>query len=492
MFACSRRSVFCQYRSVTRSFTPTSKQSVHKLSTIRRSVHQQSNESKQPAWAKHQSMWTHVSQSVIRITGKDITKFLNGLCTINLVELEKQATAQATISPSDISASQSNNQPVKAGYTVFLNPKGRFLFEAFIIPTSTAHYLIVPSTNPQPNTSTSQSESQSDDQSSTQSNNPSISELAVQHLSKYNIRNRAKIETIPAVHIVSITSDNRSSIQPISGFQFVDPRTPALGLRSVLLEHPITQLTSESIEQSALQLVETSQYVPGLAYDLLRILHCVPSSALILDQPLDQSINQSNIKSLSDPSINSSINQSVELITGKSLPLECNLDTVNAVSFSKGCYLGQEIIARHKYVGVLRKRLYTVILEPISQSNIEPNSQSKLIKEDELFGSASANNQSATQTVVQPFDSSLIDWTFPSTEVGPIAVTSHKTNTQSNEQPSEQVNDQSTPCGFIYSMHFNAAIAQLRCEMVENDCELRCVIRDQAHRVRVVDRPLLE
>jgi folate-binding protein YgfZ len=31
------------------------------------------------------------------------------------------------------------------------------------------------------------------------------------------------------------------------------------------------------------------------------------------------------------------------------IPLEVNLDLTNCVSFSKGCYLGQELTARTKY-----------------------------------------------------------------------------------------------------------------------------------------------
>ncbi|MSR14677.1 MAG: folate-binding protein [Gammaproteobacteria bacterium] len=39
------------------------------------------------------------------------------------------------------------------------------------------------------------------------------------------------------------------------------------------------------------------------------------------------------------------------------LPQELNLDVINAVSFDKGCYPGQEIIARLKYRGAVKSRL---------------------------------------------------------------------------------------------------------------------------------------
>ena len=43
-------------------------------------------------------------------------------------------------------------------------------------------------------------------------------------------------------------------------------------------------------------------------------------------------------------------------------PLESNLDFVGGVSFSKGCYLGQELTARTYHTGVTRKRLVPVTL----------------------------------------------------------------------------------------------------------------------------------
>ena len=45
---------------------------------------------------------------------------------------------------------------------------------------------------------------------------------------------------------------------------------------------------------------------------------------------------------------------------GEALPLEYNLDGVNAVSFDKGCYIGQELTARTHFTGVIRKRIMAV------------------------------------------------------------------------------------------------------------------------------------
>lgn len=42
---------------------------------------------------------------------------------------------------------------------------------------------------------------------------------------------------------------------------------------------------------------------------------------------------------------------------GEAIPLEYNLAGLNAISFEKGCYIGQELIARSHHRGVIRKRL---------------------------------------------------------------------------------------------------------------------------------------
>ena len=76
-------------------------------------------------------------------------------------------------------------------------------------------------------------------------------------------------------------------------------------------------------------------------------------------------------------------------------PLELNYDQLR-VSFTKGCFRGQEIVARMKYLGVNRRKFSTVIADPISGSCKEMKSIgdriyyqdyeifNSLIKRDEL------------------------------------------------------------------------------------------------------------
>lgn len=49
-----------------------------------------------------------------------------------------------------------------------------------------------------------------------------------------------------------------------------------------------------------------------------------------------------------------------DLLIEKSFLLENNFEELNGVDFKKGCYVGQELTARTKYRGLVRKRLYRI------------------------------------------------------------------------------------------------------------------------------------
>ena len=75
------------------------------------------------------------------------------------------------------------------------------------------------------------------------------------------------------------------------------------------------------------------------------------------------------------------------------LPLECNLAGLNAVSFEKGCYVGQELTARTHHRGVVRKRIVPASFHHhVVTSNVL----------DDAFETERANERSASPLFVAP------------------------------------------------------------------------------------------
>lgn len=65
-----------------------------------------------------------------------------------------------------------------------------------------------------------------------------------------------------------------------------------------------------------------------------------------------------------------------EIPNGEAIPLEYNIDALHGISFTKGCYVGQELMARTHFKGVIRKRLMPVSVDgrclPVGEKIIDP------------------------------------------------------------------------------------------------------------------------
>ena len=49
-----------------------------------------------------------------------------------------------------------------------------------------------------------------------------------------------------------------------------------------------------------------------------------------------------------------------DMVVDKSIPLEWGMDELSAIAWTKGCYMGQELTARSRYVGQIRKRAFPI------------------------------------------------------------------------------------------------------------------------------------
>lgn len=65
------------------------------------------------------------------------------------------------------------------------------------------------------------------------------------------------------------------------------------------------------------------------------------------------------------------------------VPQMVNMQAINGVSFKKGCYTGQEVVARMQYLGKLKRRMYQIHIE--TQEPVQPG--------DKLYSANSTSGQ---------------------------------------------------------------------------------------------------
>jgi folate-binding protein YgfZ len=132
----------------------------------------------------------------------------------------------------------------------------------------------------------------------------------VKRLSRYRLRAAVAVEDVSAKYAVYAAWDGLPPAVPVTA---PDPRLREAGFR---------MLSTEPVEETASQ----------AAYDAHRLNLGLP------DGPPDLEVE-------------------------KTLLLEAGFDELNGVDWKKGCYMGQELTARTKYRGLVKKRLVPVVLE---------------------------------------------------------------------------------------------------------------------------------
>jgi folate-binding protein YgfZ len=152
-------------------------------------------------------------------------------------------------------------------------------------------------------------------------------------LSIYRLRARVSLDERSDLAVAAIFGAGDAAIlglpsepgaaRPLgSGVAFVDPRLALLGARAVLpRENARAVLADAGIAETGFDI-----------YDRLRLSLGIPDG-------------------------------SRDLVLEKSILLESSFDELNGVDWQKGCYIGQELTARTKYRGLVKKRLMPVRIE---------------------------------------------------------------------------------------------------------------------------------
>jgi folate-binding protein YgfZ len=146
-------------------------------------------------------------------------------------------------------------------------------------------------------------------------------------LSMYRLRAKVTIDERPDLTVAAIYGDAAAgepgTAGPLEyGMVFADPRLATLGVRAILPRGEIRTVLRD-IGAAEGDFAE---------YDRLRLGFGVPDG-------------------------------SRDLVLDKSILLEAGFDELNGVDWDKGCYIGQELTARTKYRGLIKKRLFPVRID---------------------------------------------------------------------------------------------------------------------------------
>jgi folate-binding protein YgfZ len=197
--------------------------------------------------------------------------------------------------------------PAQALYSAFLTAQGRFLHDFFLAEAGGSFYIDCEAGR---------------------------REDLKRRLSLYKLRSKVTIADATASHAVALLFGDGAltrlglgpepgSAKPFAGgVAYVDPRLAALGARAVVPR------------EGAAAALEAAGFTAGdsAAYDRLRLSLGVPDGSR--DLPVE-----------------------------KAILLENGFDELHAIDWNKGCYLGQELTARTRYRGLVRKRLLPVTID---------------------------------------------------------------------------------------------------------------------------------
>jgi folate-binding protein YgfZ len=149
-------------------------------------------------------------------------------------------------------------------------------------------------------------------------------------LSMYRLRSKVTIDERPDLTVAALfggptlglPAEPGTARRLGDGIAFIDPRLAALGVRVIAPRETIRPTFSEAGAEEA----------DFAEYDRCRLGLGVPDG-------------------------------SRDLVLEKSILLESGFDELHGVDWQKGCYIGQELTARTKYRGLIKKRLFPVRID---------------------------------------------------------------------------------------------------------------------------------
>ncbi len=278
-----------------------------------------------------------LNRGVLSISGKDAKRFLQGLITNDIEQVSEE----------------------KAIYTALLTPQGKFLHDFIISERLGTLFLEV---------------------------EKSRLEDLQKHLKVYKLKADVELDDVSDLYQIwafwGDQVENKFSLPLIAGnarieersIFYVDPRWSAMGVRGLLYN-------THKIQNERINLE------PQMVVSIPHPLSTVPST-LLFQKFLDQGFQQVEFEAYDQNRLQQGLpDGSRDMMIERAIPLECGLDDLHAISWTKGCYMGQELTARTKHRGLIRKRYF-----PVQFENMAPELGTKIMQGDEEVGEVYSSN----------------------------------------------------------------------------------------------------
>jgi len=271
-------------------------------------------------WKRGHESFSSNSRRIISVQGQGATAYLQGLVTCDLTQPPNPPREEEDIG-TDIDDNGGDDTKSSADTTVggvdfsdhlraacFLDAKGRILTDSLLWKVDETQYYI---------------------DVPAKTANPLLAHLKQFILRRTKVKVKDETEKSGMTsHVVLGTLNSRNT--PNGFLAAVDPRHPSLGMRILSLD---STKGKEFTEMMSGQFLDC----PG-TYNLIRKL--------------------------------AGIAEGIEL-KGR-VAAETNQEFLNAVSFQKGCYLGQELTARVQFTGAVRKRIMPLMITNVNMQVPRP------------------------------------------------------------------------------------------------------------------------
>lgn len=148
------------------------------------------------------------------------------------------------------------------------------------------------------------------------------------HLKQYRLRSKVEVEDVSSSWSIVSSWNHQDSLH--TGINTADRRCPAWTMSRACV--PATKVVDTLSKDTQV-------------YDTIRMIEGIPEGP-------------------------------IEIVRGKAIPMEFNMDLMGATDLHKGCYMGQELVARTLHRGVVRKRVLPIQLfewdQPASSFKADP------------------------------------------------------------------------------------------------------------------------